>query len=108
MKVLENQSSSLFIREYRELCKYQRTPRSIRGSVRRLKANKAKVVPHPRFLYYRIRYLDERDGDRELEKYNGKPCSIIKKFDSKEYGELCTVRFADDFETDVLACDVAF
>lgn len=55
-----------------------------------------------------FRYLDERDGDRELEKYNGKPCSIVKKFESDEYGEMCTVRFADGFETDVLACDVAF
>lgn len=55
-----------------------------------------------------FRYLDERDGDRELEKYNGKPCSIIKKFDSKEYGEMYTVRFVDGLETDVLACDVAF
>lgn len=54
-----------------------------------------------------FKYLDERDGDRELEKYNGKPCSIVKK-DSKEYGEMYTIRFADDFETDVLACDIVF
>lgn len=55
-----------------------------------------------------FRYLDERDGDRELGKYNGKPCSIIKKFDSKEYGEMYTICFADGFETDVLACDIVF
>ena len=55
-----------------------------------------------------FRYLDEHDGDRELEKYNGKPCSIVKKFESDEYGEMYTVRFADGLETDVLACDVAF
>lgn len=55
-----------------------------------------------------FRYLDEHDGDRELEKYNGKPCSIVKKFESAEYGEMCTVRFADGFETDVLDCDVVF
>lgn len=64
-------------------------------------------------LYYSVnspyfRYLDEHDGDRELEKYNGKPCSIVKKFESDEYGEMCTVRFADGLETDVLACDVVF
>lgn len=55
-----------------------------------------------------FRYLDEHDGDRELEKYNGKPCSIVKKFESAEYGEMCTIRFADGLETDVLACDIVF
>ena len=55
-----------------------------------------------------FKYLDEHDGNRELEKYNGKPCSIVKKFESDEYGEIYTVRFADGFETDVLACDVVF
>lgn len=55
-----------------------------------------------------FRYLDEHDGDRELEKYNGKQCSIVKKFESVEYGEMCTVHFADGFETDVLACDIVF
>ena len=55
-----------------------------------------------------FKYLDECDGDRELEKYNGKPCSIVKKFDSKEYGEMYTVRFADGLETDALACDIVF
>lgn len=28
-----------------------------------------------------FRYLDEHDGDRELEKYNGKPYFIVKKFE---------------------------
>lgn len=55
-----------------------------------------------------FRYLDEHDGDRELEKYNGKPCSIVKKFESAEYGEMYTICFADGFETDVLACDIVF
>lgn len=55
-----------------------------------------------------FRYLDEHDGDRELEKYNGKQCSIVKKFESAEYGEMYTIRFADGFETDVLACDIVF
>lgn len=55
-----------------------------------------------------FRYLDKYDGDRELEKYNGKQCSIVKKFDSKEYGEMYTICFADGFETDVLACDIVF
>lgn len=55
-----------------------------------------------------FRYLDEHDGDRELEKYNGRQCSIVKKFESAEYGEMCTVRFADGFEADVLACDIVF
>ena len=55
-----------------------------------------------------FRYLDKHDGDRELEKYNGKPCFIVKKFESDEYGEMYIVRFADGFETDVLTCDVVF
>lgn len=55
-----------------------------------------------------FRYLDEHDGDRELEKYNGKPCYIVKKFESEEYGEMYTICFADGFETDVLACDIVF
>lgn len=55
-----------------------------------------------------FRYLDEHDGDRELEKYNGKPCSIVKKFESDVYGEMYTIRFADGLETDVLACDIVF
>ena len=55
-----------------------------------------------------FRYLDEHDGDRELEKYNGKQWSIVKKFESAEYDEMYTIRFADGFETDVLACDVVF
>lgn len=64
-------------------------------------------------LYYSVnspyfRYLDEHDGDRELEKYNGKPCSIVKKFESAEYGEMYKIRFADGLETDVLACDIVF
>ena len=25
-----------------------------------------------------FKYLDEHDGDREIEKYNGKPCAIVK------------------------------
>lgn len=28
-----------------------------------------------------FRYLDEHDGDREIEKYNGKPYFIVKKFE---------------------------
>ena len=32
--------------------------------------------------------------------------SIVKKLESAEYGEMCTVRFADGLETDVLACDI--
>lgn len=55
-----------------------------------------------------FRYLDEHDGDRELEKYNGKPCSIVKKFELDVYGEMYTIRFADGLETDVLACDILF
>lgn len=55
-----------------------------------------------------LKYLDEHDGDRELEKYNGKLCSIVKKFESAEYGEMYTICFADGFETDVLACDIVF
>lgn len=31
-----------------------------------------------------FRYLDEHDGGRELEKYNGKQCSIVKKFELAE------------------------
>lgn len=34
--------------------------------------------------------------------------SIVKKFESEEYGEMYTIRFADGFETDVLACDIVF
>lgn len=55
-----------------------------------------------------FRYLDEHDGDRELEKYNGKSCSIVKKFESDVYGEMYSIRFADGFEADVLACDIVF
>lgn len=55
-----------------------------------------------------FRYLDEHDGDRELEKYNGKQCSIVKKFESDVYGEMYSIRFADGFEADVLACDIVF
>ena len=55
-----------------------------------------------------FRYLDEHDGDRELEKYNGKSCSIVKKIESDVYGEMYSIRFADGFEADVLACDIVF
>lgn len=68
---------------------------------------KEKILSSPLDGQY-FSYLDEHDGDRELEKYNGQKCSIVKKFESAEYGEMYTIRFADGFETDVLACDVVF
>lgn len=75
-------------------------------NVRRVEPNEKSLSSPLDGPYFR--YLDEYDGDRELEKYNGKSCSIVKKFESDVYGEMYSIRFADGFEADVLACDIVF
>ena len=75
-------------------------------NVRRVEPNEKSLSSPLDGPYFR--YLDEHDGDRELEKYNGKSCSIVKKFESDVYGEMYSIRFADGFEADVLACDIVF